>query len=271
MQSADLADQKKLSIVVGTQQRWQPQYQEIIKRVQGGDIGRVMGGSAYWNWGFTDWHYQKRQPGWSDLEWQIRCWPYFVWLSGDHIVEQHLHNMDILNWAIGTHPAKVTGYGGRQARVTPDYGNIYDHFVMEYEYPGGERVLSMCSQIRNSDAKVGERIVGTKGSTWTTRQSGQIEGEKPWKYEGTPPSGLVTEHANLIQSIREGRPLNECRRIAESTLTLIMGRLAAYSGKVVTWDFAMNKSELDLFPEEALRFGPMPVAPVAIPGQWELI
>ena len=265
LKSAELADMKKLSIVVGTQQRWQPQYQEIIKRIHGGEMGRIVGGQAYWNWGFTDWHFQKRQPGWSDMEWQIRCWPYFVWLSGDHIVEQHLHNMDVLNWAIGTHPIHCVGFGGRQARTSPEYGNIYDHFVVEFEYPGGVRVMSMCSQIKGSDVRVGERVVGTKGVSWTTRGGGFIEGEKPYKYVGTPSSGMATEHANLIRSIREGNPINECRRIAESTLTLIMGRMAAYTGRIITWDFVMNRSTLSLRPAR-YELGPLPVAPVAIPG-----
>ena len=270
LKSADLADQKKLSIVVGTQQRWQPQYQEILQRIQDGEMGRIIGGQAYWNWGFTDWHFQKRQPGWSDMEWQIRCWPYFVWLSGDHIVEQHLHNMDILNWAIGTHPVACVGFGGRQARTSPDYGNIYDHFVMDYEYPQGVRVMSMSSQIKGSDVRMGERVVGTKGVSWMTRGSGSIEGEKPYKYVGQPPSGMVTEHANLMRSIRENKPINECRRIAESTLTLIMGRMAAYTGRMITWEFAMNRSQLDLRPQK-YELGPLPVAPVAIPGETDMI
>jgi predicted dehydrogenase len=270
MKSAELAEQKKLSIVVGTQQRWQPQYQEIIKRIHNGEMGKIVGGQAYWNWGYTDWHYEKRQSAWSDMEWQLRCWPYFVWLSGDHIVEQHLHNMDILNWAIGTHPISCVGFGGRQARTTPDYGNIYDHFVVEFEYPGGVRVMSMSSQIKGSDIRVGERVVGASGVSWTTRQEGFIQGSKPYKYEGQPPSGMVTEHANLINSIREGKPINECRRLAESTLTVIMGRMAAYTGLNVNWEFVMNKSQLDLRPAK-LELGPMLVAPVAIPGQTELI
>jgi predicted dehydrogenase len=270
LKSADLADQKKLSIVVGTQQRWQPQYQEILKRIQDGEMGRIIGGQAYWNWGFTDWHFQKRKPAWSDMEWQIRCWPYFVWLSGDHIVEQHLHNMDILNWAIGTHPVNCVGFGGRQARTSPDYGNIYDHFVVEFEYPEGVRVMSMSSQIKGSDVRIGERVVGTKGVSWTTRGGGAIEGEKPYKYVGQPPSGMVTEHANLIRSVRESKPINECRRIAESTMTLIMGRMAAYSGRVISWEFAMNRSQLDLRPAKYVM-GPLPVAPVAIPGESDMI
>jgi len=133
MASADIADQKKLSIVVGTQQRWQPQYQELMKRVHNGDLGEIVGGQAYWNWGSSKWHWEERQPGWSDMEWQIRCWPYFTWLSGDHIVEQHLHNMDVINWAIGSHPVSCLGMGGRQSRTGPEFGNIWDHFTVEYE------------------------------------------------------------------------------------------------------------------------------------------
>jgi predicted dehydrogenase len=162
------------------------------------------------------------------------------------------------------------GFGGRQARTSPDYGNIYDHFVVEFEYAGGIRVMSMSSQIKGSDIRVGERVVGTKGVSWTTRQGGFIEGEKPYRYEGTPPSGLVTEHANLIRSIREGKPINECRRLAESTMTVILGRMAAYTGLMVSWDFALNKSQIDLRPAK-LELGPLPVAPVAIPGQTDLM
>jgi predicted dehydrogenase len=266
MKSAALADQKKLSIVVGTQQRYQLQYLEVIRRIQDGQIGKIVGGQAYWNWGFTDWHFQKRQPGWSDMEWQIRCWPYFVWLSGDHIVEQHLHNMDILNWAIGSPPISCVGFGGRQARTSPEYGNIYDHFVIEYEYPGDLRVMSMCSQVKGSAQRVGERVVGAKGWTWTTRHEGYIRGESPWTYEGSVKGGLVEEHAALIKSVRNGQPINECKRLAESTLTVIMGRMAAYTTQVVKWDFALNQSQIDLRPPK-LEMGPLPVAPVAIPGQ----
>jgi len=270
MKSAGLAAQKQLSIVIGTQQRYQGQYLEVMKRIHGGEMGRIVGGQAYWNWGFTDWHYQKRQPGWSDLEWQIRCWPYFTWLSGDHIVEQHLHNMDILNWAIGSHPVSCIGLGGRQARTSPDYGNIYDHFTVEFEYAGGVRVMSMSSQIKGSVVRIGERVVGSKGASWTTRQEGYVQGEKPYKYEGKVWSGMVEEHAALIKSVREGKPINECARLAESTMTVILGRLAAYTGLQVRWDWVMANSQLDLMPKK-LEFGPMPVAPVAIPGQEELI
>ncbi len=268
--SSEQAEKKGLSIVAGTQQRRQHQYQEVMKRVFNGQIGKIVGGQAYWHWGSSKWHWQQRKPNWSDMEWQIRCWPYFTWLSGDHIVEQHLHNMDIINWAIGTHPVQCLGVGGRQARTDPEFGNIYDHFAVEYEYPGGIRVVSMCSQIEGSTSQVAERVVGTKGVTYTTRALGYIEGQKPYKYQGETISGFVKEHADLIQSIREGKPINEGRQVAESTMTLIIGRMSAYTGRALKWDWAMNASKLDLTPPK-YEFGDLPVRPVAIPGNTKLI
>ncbi|MBN2127871.1 MAG: Gfo/Idh/MocA family oxidoreductase [Sedimentisphaerales bacterium] len=273
MASADIADRKKLSIVVGTQQRWQPQYQELMKRVHNGDLGDIVGGQAYWNWGSSKWHFQQRQPGWSDMEWQIRCWPYFTWLSGDHIVEQHLHNMDVINWAIGSPPVSCMGMGGRQARTDPAFGNIYDHFTIEYQYPNGIRVMSMSSQIEGSTPKVQERVLCAKGATVTDRSMGYIEdthGRKVFTYDDPIHSGEVTQFKNLIGSIRNGRPINECRRIAESTMTVIMGRMSAYTGRALKWDWAMKASKLDLSPEK-LEMGDMPVRPVAIPGRDHLV
>ena len=270
--SAKLADDKGLSIVVGTQQRWQPQYQELIKRIHDGKLGDIVGGQAYWNWGDSMWHFQHRKPNWSDMEWQIRCWPYFVWLSGDHIVEQHLHNMDVINWAVGTHPTMCLGMGGRQVRTGPEFGNIYDHFTVEYEYPGGIRVMSMSSQIKGSTPRVGERVVCTKGATYTTRASGHIDdtrGRRIFNYDNHIHSGEVAQYANLIKSIRRGNPINECKRLAESTMTVIMGRMSAYTGRAMKWDWAI-KSKLDLSPEK-YELGDLPVRPVSMPGKTKLI
>jgi len=270
--SAELADKKTLSIVVGTQQRWQPQYLELIKRIHDGKLGEIVGGQAYWNWGYAKWHFEDRKPQWSDMEWQLRCWPYFVWLSGDHIVEQHMHNMDIINWAVGSHPVQCLGMGGRQARTGPEFGNIYDHFTVEYEYPDGIRVMSMCSQIEGSTPRVGERVLCTKGAIYTTRAEGYIDnikGQRIYKYDGEIHSGEVAQYANLIKSIREGKPLNECKRLAESTMTVIMGRMSAYTGRALKWDWAI-KSELDLSPEK-YELGDLPVQPVAIPGKTPLV
>jgi len=273
MTSADMADQKGLSIVVGTQQRWQPQYLELMRRIHDGELGRVVGGQAYWNWGSSKWHFQHRKPEWSDMEWQIRCWPYFVWLSGDHIVEQHLHNMDVINWAIGSHPVSCLGMGGREVRTGPEFGNIYDHFAVEYEYPNGIRVASMSSQIEGSTSRVGERLVCTKGSTYTTRALGYIDdtqGNKIFTYEDEIHSGDSAQYAGLIGSIREGKPLNECRRLAESTMTLIMGRISAYTGRALKWDWVMKASKIDLSLEK-YELGDLPVRPVAVPGKTQLM
>ncbi len=268
--SSELAKQKGLSIVAGTQQRRMAQYIEVIKRVHRGQIGQIVGGQCYWNWGEQDWHFAKRQSNWSDMEWQIRCWPYFTWLSGDHINEQHVHNLDIINWAIGSHPVKCLGMGGRQARTGPEYGNIFDHFAVEYEYPGGVRILSMCSQIKGTTNRVSERVVGTKGTTYTTRGLGYIEGQNPYKYDGPGIRASVRQHADHISSIRAGEPINEGRQVAESTMTAIMGRISAYTGRELSWEWVMNKSTLDLTLPK-YEMGDLPVPAVAIPGQTELI
>ena len=271
--SAKVADRKGLSIVVGTQQRWQPQYLELMNRIHTGKLGEVVGGQAYWNWGSSKWHFEHRKPGWSDMEWQIRCWPYFVWLSGDHIVEQHFHNMDVINWAIGSPPVQCLGVGGRQARTGPEFGNIYDHFTVEYEYPGGIRVMSMCSQIEGSTSRIGERVLCTKGATFTTRAYGYIDnirGEKIYTYDDNIHSGEVAQYANLIKSIRLGSPINEIKRLAETSLTVIMGRISAYTGRALKWDWALKASKLDLSPDK-YELGDLPVRTVAIPGETPLI
>ncbi|MHC4646385.1 MAG: Gfo/Idh/MocA family protein [Planctomycetota bacterium] len=270
IESSQLAEQKGLSIVAGTQQRRQPQYIEVMRRVHSGQMGEIVGGQCYWNWGSQDWHFQHRKPEWSDMEWQIRCWPYFLWLSGDHIVEQHLHNLDIINWAIGSHPVQCLGMGGRQVRTGPEYGNIFDHFAVEYEYPKGVRVMSMCSQIKATTSRVGERVVGTKGFCYTTRAAGYIEGRNPYKYEGPGANAMILEHADLINSVLDGKPINEGQQVAESTLTAIMGRMSAYTGRAVSWDWVMDSSKLDLTPPK-LEMGDLPVSPVPVPGHMQLV
>ncbi|UCC22111.1 MAG: Gfo/Idh/MocA family oxidoreductase [Planctomycetota bacterium] len=275
--SSELAEQKGLAIVTGTQRRHQNHYLEIIKRIHAGDIGEIRSAQCYWNMGAL-WverakeNLQKKETlGWSDLEWQCRNWLFLTWLSGDHIVEQHVHNLDIVNWAIGAHPVQAMGMGGREVRTGPEYGNVFDHFAVEYEYPNGVRVLSMCRQTDGCHETVAERIVGTEGKSYTDGSTGSIEGRKPYKYEGESPNPYVQEHADLIASIREGRPLNEGKRIAESTMTAIMGRMSAYTGRALKWDWAMNASKLDLSPPEYSFDIEVPVRPVAVPGKTQLI
>ena len=265
LESSDLAKKKGLAIVAGTQRRHQRAYLETMRRIQEGAIGEVVGGQVYWNqrglWVHT------RQASYSDMEYQIRNWLYFCWCSGDHIVEQHVHNIDVMNWAMGGPPVKALGMGGRQSRTQPEYGNIFDHFAIEYEFANGVRFQSMCRQVDGADSRVGEKLVGTRGFAIP---SGRIDGENPYRHKGrNDQNPYVQEHTDLIASIRAGEPLNEGRRIAESTLTAIMGRMSAYTAKEVTWDFAMS-SKLDLVPRE-WSFGPLPMASVPVPGQTPLI
>jgi myo-inositol 2-dehydrogenase / D-chiro-inositol 1-dehydrogenase len=263
--SSELAKQKNLAIVAGTQRRHQRRYLEMMKRVQDGQIGEIVAAQCYWNQG--DLWVKERTPNMTEIEWQCRNWLYFSWLSGDHIVEQHVHNIDVVNWAMGTMPKNVMGMGGRQVRVGPQFGNIFDHFAVEYEFPNGVRATSMCRQTKGCAERVEERIVGTKGVAWS---SGKITGEKPWTFEGEETDPYVQEHIDLIASIRNGAPLNEGRQIAESTMCAVIGRMSAYTGRAMSWDWAMNSSKLDLSPAK-YEFGPNPVEPAAVPGTTPLV
>lgn len=260
MAAGEKAKKLGLAVVAGTQRRHQLSYVETIKRIHDGAIGDVVAARAYWCQGGL-WVVERR-PEWSDMEWQIRNWLYFVWLSGDHIVEQHIHNLDVINWVMGTHPVRAMGMGGRQVRTAPKYGNIYDHFTVDYEYPNGVHMLSMCRQIDGCASIVAEFVVGTKGGS---NCSGNIWGQSSWQYRGPNPNPYVQEHKDLIESIRKGEPINETQAVAESTMTAIMGRESAYTGRVVTWD-EMMRSNLSLAPKE-YKFGPLPVAPVPMPGR----
>jgi len=265
--SSELAQEKELAIVAGTQRRHQNHYREILKRIHKGDIGRIVAGQCYWNGGGWDGPGEKPE-GMSGMEWQIRSWFHFTWLCGDEIVEQHVHNIDVMNWAIGAHPIQATGMGGREVRGGK--GNIYDHFAVDFEYPNGVHVLSMCRHMDGCTERVSERVMGTKGWAYTDGADGYIEGRNPYRYEGEDVDPYEQEHADLIESIRSGRPLNEGRQVAESTLTGIMGRMSAYTGRALKWDWVMNASELDLSPEK-YEMGDLPVRPIAVPGQTELV
>ena len=263
------AERKGLSIVAGTQRRHQDYYLEIVGRIHDGAIGEIVSAQCYWI-GNYDYYAPVEQGAMSDMEWQLRNWNYFTWLSGDHIVEQHVHNIDVMNWVFQSPPVKAIGIGGRQQRVDPVFGHIYDHFAVEFEYPGGVRVTSLCRQMAGSGfSKVEENIVGTKGYA-NPKQRG-IFGEQPYRYENEqPPNPYEQEHTNLIAAIRNSQPLNETKSLAESTLAAIMGRLACYSAEEITWDWALNESQLDLQPAR-LELGSLPVPPVAVPGVYKLI
>jgi predicted dehydrogenase len=264
------AKAKNLFIVTGTQRRHQAGYVETMKHIHDGDIGQIIGARCYWNQGGL-WK-KDRQESWSDLEYQMRNWLYFTWLSGDHIVEQHVHNIDVINWAKRAHPTRAVGMGGRQARTGRDYGHIYDHFTIDYEYEDGMHLMSMCRQIDNTEKNVSEFLIGTKGQCQTAadRKSYVITSAKSFTYPREKDNEpYVQEHTDLIECIRSGKPINELKTVAESTLTAIMGRMSAYTGKAVTWEQALNSKE-ELMPSK-LAFGePVPFPPVAIPGQTQL-
>jgi predicted dehydrogenase len=266
IETGELARQKKLSVVAGTQRRHSKKYQEIIRRIHDGQIGQIVSGQGYWNGGdmlgYWKWWDKEKL---SDMEWQCRSWPWFTWTSGDHIVEQHVHNLDVLNWALQGHPEQCMGMGGRAVRTL---GNIWDHFAVEYEYADGVRVESMCRQINGCTDRIAERVVGTKGVA--AIDQGVITGEKPYKYDGPDPDHYVQEMADLIASIRNGAPINEAKNVAESTMNAIMGRMSAYTGRALKWDWAMKASKLDLTPPK-YEFVDMPTDPVAVPGKTPLI
>ncbi len=264
LEAAKLATQKGLGISAGTQRRHEKGYVETIKRLQDGAIGEIHSGRAYWNGGVI-WSVAKR-PEWSDMEWQIRNWNYFTWLSGDHIAEQHVHNLDVINWALNDYPVKAHGMGGRQVRQGEIHGHIYDHFAVEFEYENGARMYSQCRQMDGVPSRVEEAVEGSNGVSDCKSLIKTRDG-KVWKFEGKSPNPYEQEHVDLIQSIRAGAPINDAYAIAMSTLTGIMGRESAYSGRSVTRDEVLN-SKIVLGPQK-YEFGPLPFPPVAMPGVYE--
>ena len=274
IEASNKAKEKGLAIVAGTQRRHEPKYVETMKRIHDGAIGEIVSAQCYWNMGAlwvdrakTNWDNYKSGK-WADVEWQIRNWLFIRWLSGDHICEQHVHNIDIINWAFNALPEQVHGLGGRQDRMDPQYGNIFDHFGVEFFYPGDVRTISTCRQIAGTTNRVSERVAGTKG---VSDCCGVIKGENPWRYEGHNPNPYVVEHADLIKSIRSGNPLNEGQRIAESTLCAIMGRESAYSRQQFKWSWFMSRCTLDLLPPDDLKLSDSkPLPPFAVPGVYQL-
>ena len=271
IESSALADKKNLTIVAGTQMRRIAHLVAIMERIHNGDLGKILSGQCVRiGDGMLGWGPKERQPSWSDMEWQLRRWLFLTWLSGDFITEMHVHNLDMVNWALDAHPVQCIGMGGRQVRTAPEYGDAYDHFAVEYEYPNGVRIEYMGAQIDGVTDRNDQRLVGTKGSAYMDFANAIIEGEKPFKYDGPSPDPCIRQHADQIAAIREAKPLNEGKRIAESTLTSIMGRMSAYTGRALKWDWVMNASKLDLRPPK-YEFGDLPMPPIAIPGKTQLI
>ena len=271
IESSELADKKDLTIGAGTQMRRISHLVEGIKNIHDGAIGELVGGQCVrLGGGMLTWGQKERQPNFSDMEWHLRRWLFLTWLSGDFIVEMHVHNLDVMNWALDAHPVQCVAMGGRQVRTGPEYGNCYDHFAVEYEYPNGVRIEYMGNQIDGCTNRNDQRIVGTKGRAYTDFGRVVIEGRNKVEYAWDSIDPCIKQHADQIAAIREGKRLNEGKRVAESTLTCIMGRMSAYTGRALKWDWAMNASKLDLSPPK-YEFSDLEMRPVAIPGQTQLI
>ena len=271
--TSELADRKGLTIVAGTQMRRISYLVEAMKAIHDGVIGELVGGQCVRSTGgMLTWssNTKQRQPDWSDMEWQLRRWLFLTWLSGDFIVEMHIHNLDVMNWAFGGPPVQCVGMGGREVRKGPEYGNIFDHFAVEYEYPNGVRVEYMGCQIDCPIDRNDQRFVGTKGRAYSDFGRVVVEGQNATEFAWDRIDPCLKQHAEQINAIRQGTRLNEGRRVAESTLTSIMGRMSAYTGRALKFDWAMNASKLDLSPP-AYEFGDLEMRPVAVPGKTRLI
>ena len=260
-----------LNVVTGTQRRHQEDYIETYKQVANGAIGKITSAKAFWNQNHV-W-FRTREEGWDDMTYMIRNWNNFCWLCGDHILDTHVHNIDVVNWFVGKHPDSAIGYGGRARRLT---GDQYDFFSIDFDYGNGISSHSMCRQIDNCANGTGEIVMGTEGYTNCQNTIWNLDGSVKWQFEypkgenGEPTNKLkippyVQEHMHLVHAIRTGDYVNEAEQTAISTLTAIMGRTAAYTGNQVTWD-EIFKSDMDLGPKE-LKFGPVDMEfPVPVPG-----
>jgi predicted dehydrogenase len=260
----ETAKQKGLAIAAGTQRRHQAPYIETIKRIHDGAIGDIVAGRSYWMQGIL-WARDPQPDMKTDVAKQMWNWYNYTWVCGDHIVEQHVHNIDVLNWALGGHPESAVGMGFR-TRNDPRYGIIYDFFAIDYKWPKGVHTLSMCRQISKCRDEIGEYVIGTKGQCHVNAY--QINGQRVANPDCPDP--YVQEHTDLIESIRSGKPINELKNVAESTLTAIMGRMSAYTGKEVSWDKALHSQE-QLMPDNLTWDTKLPDWQLAIPGKTPLI
>jgi len=279
LEVAKIAKDKKLNVVVGLQRHYQDKYITLYNKVVNGDIGKIVSGQVYWNDGGV-W-VKKRKSSQSELEYQMRNWYYFTWLCGDHILEQHIHNIDVANWFIGDYPISAQGMGGREVRNGIDHGQIFDHHFVEFTYASGAVISSQCRHQTGTASRVDEVFQGSNGSVVTgkgemTDLSGNIKYKYPNKWNEDP-NPYQVEHDKLFQSIRNNEVINDVEYGAKSTMTAIMGRMATYTGKKITWDQAINSKEM-LVPKNLTWNSTPPTLPddngkylVAIPGKTQFI
>ena len=271
--AAEKAKAKKLNVVVGLQRRYQNSYRDLIRRVQDGAIGEIISAQAWWNNDGVWVH--PRQAGQTEMEYQMRNWYYFVWLCGDHITEQHIHNLDVINWALDAYPVTACGFGGREVRKGKDYGQIFDHHYVEFHYGNGAILNSQCRHQKGTMSKVDELLIGTKGKLYCdeariTDTKGNTIYQFDKKKENQP---YQTEHDELFAAIAKGDyKFWDAERAAKSSMTSILGRMATYSGQLVPWDKAIN-SGINIMPASYDFAAAPPVSPdadgnypVAIPG-----
>jgi len=265
------AENMGLTVITGTQRRHQRDYLETYRQVASGAIGEIVSAKAWWLQSHV-W-FRTREEGWSDMEYMLRNWNNFCWLCGDHILDTHVHNIDIINWFLGKNPVEAVGFGGRARRLT---GDQYDFFSIDFNYGNGVFSHSMSRQIDDCANTLGEHIVGTNGYTNCKNTIYNLDGTEKWKYEYpknkdgksteiVAVSPYVQEHISLVTAIRTSKPVVEAERTAVSTLTAIMGRTAAYTGQLVTWEEMMS-STMKLGPEK-YEMGTVNMEfPVPIPG-----
>lgn len=268
IEACEAAKAKNLTVVSGLCWRYHTPRVETMKRVADGAIGEIVSIETVYNAGGVWDPRITREAAKSDMEYQLRNWYYFTWISGDHIVEQAVHGLDTMGWAMNDDPpAQCWGVGGRQARTDPKYGNIWDHFSLVYEYANGVRGHHMCRHWPGSPTRVKDFVYGTKGSCDVFGNS--IAGANAWSYDGPPADMYQTEINEFIGAVRSGNRIDDSKRMNHSTMLAIMGRMAAYTGQVVTWDAAMN-SQQDIGPA-TYAWGDLPEPEFPIPGTTKLI
>lgn len=272
MQAHEKAVANNTAIVTGTQYRRQVNYIGAVEQIRQGAIGDIV--SAVSRYCSTGIWFKNREAGMSDTQYQLYNWMHFIWLSGDQIAEQAVHNIDAMNWVMDSVPESAYGSGGRFTR--PEGSEMWDSMSIDYTYPGN-RVLSFtCRQIPGSEGDNGNVIYGTEGicSIGAGNQGSKItdrSGKEIWSMDGKISDAYKQEHKDLVDSIRNGKPIVELKQTAQSSLTAVLGRLAAYTGQRVSWDFVANESKLDLFPKELRLDGELPEARHAIPGATKLV
>ena len=280
LEMAKIAKEKKLNVVVGLQRRYQNNYLAMKEKVDEGKAGIITSGQVYWN--SSGVWVNPRTPNQSEMEYQMRNWYYFNWLCGDHILEQHIHNIDVANWFIGEYPISAQGMGGRLVRTGPEHGEIFDHHFVEYKYPSGAVISSQCRHQPGTWSKVGETFQGSKGIIDMNDAGAasivDLQGNNIYQYRNQrDPNPYQVEHDKLFASIRNKGVISDAENGAKSTMAAIMGRMATYSGQVINWEEAM-KSEIVLMPKEVSWNSTPPTVPgadgnypIPIPGKTVVI